>query len=326
MKNLFLIIAILTIGISLKAQKNVVLDINHMIHNIPLSLSGTVYNTPNGIYNVNRVQYYVSGIQLVHDGGQAMDLVGLYLLIDGSTSSYNLGSYNVTNIEEIRYNIGVDSAANHMDPSTYAAGDPLAFHNPSTHWGWTAGYMFFMFMGEVDGTSSGMPNTVMEFATVGDQYLTPITVNTSTATTTTGSTITVYINADYDLLFDKVGMAGINHGTSAINDRLMGNFALFPVFYPANITSALKISNIIKLIISPNPSIDKAILTYDFETNEALTLLITDQLGRVVQKFDNLSNRGVVELLTQNWMAGIYNYSFFEAKQLIVSRKLIVSH
>jgi len=326
MRNLLLIITILVFGLSLKAQKDVVLDINHLINNAPLNLTGTVYNTVNGIYNVNRLQYYVSGIQLVHDGGQTMDLTGVYLLVDGDTSSYALGNYNVTNIEEIRYNIGVDATTNHLDPSTYPVGHPLALHNPSTHWGWTSGYMFFILMGEVDGTSSGTPNTTMEFAPVGDQYLTPISLNTTTATLTAGNTVTVYINADYDLLLDKVNMATISHGTTAENNRLMGNFGVFPVFYPAVVNSVHHIPNIIELSVAPNPSTDKAIVTYDFDSNEALSLLVTDQLGRTVKMFDNLPNKGVVELATKNWVAGMYNYSFFEGKQLVTSRKLMVSH
>ncbi len=264
MKHILLITMLLAFGSLLQAQKNVVLNFNHRIDNLPVQFDGTVYNTTNGIFNVNRIQYYLSGFQLVHDGGQIMDLTGLYLLVSGDTASYHLGTYNVSNIEEIRYDVGVDSATNHLDPATYLPGDPLAYQNPSMHWGWSPGYMFFIFMGEASSSATVQPNTTMEFVAVGDQYLTPYALDVSLATETIGNDITIYIKTDYNLMFGKTVMAQIYHGSGGAMDQVMENLATLPVFTPDNRTSIDQIPDVLELSIAPNPIVDKAVITYPF--------------------------------------------------------------
>ena len=184
--------------------------------------------------------------------------------------------------------------------------------------------MFVNIDGEADGTNSGTPNTIMEFRAVGDQYLTPVALNTTTATLTSGNTTTVYINADYDKFFEGVTMATIYHGSGGPINRIIANINNWYLFSAVNVTSVTKIPTIVELNIAPNPATEKAVITYNFETSKALNVVVTDQLGRTVKTYSNLTNQGTVELLTKDWEAGLYNYSFYEEGRLITTRQLAV--
>lgn len=326
MKKLLLLALSLAWCSLTQAQQNVVLQFNHLIESEPLEIgTGKVYNTLNGIYNFSRLQYYISSIELVHDGGQVMPLTGTYLLVDGNTAAYNLGAYNVTNIEEIRFDVGVDQATNHLDPTTYAASHPLAPQVPSMHWGWTAGYKFWAIGGEADGTSAGVPNTTMEFHAIGDQYLKDIDLGVQNATVTNGNTTTIHVDADYNRLFVGVNMATIHHGQGGPMDRLMNNVTVYNVFSAANVTTIHKLPATLELKATPNPATVKTQILYHFDTPELLRLVVTDQLGKQVKVIDNLAHKGNVELSTEAWQAGMYQYSFFANKQLIATRKLLVN-
>ncbi|BDS09440.1 MbnP family protein [Aureispira anguillae] len=325
MKNIILSILLLTVVNLIQAQQNVVLHFNHLIESAPLQLNtGTVYNTLNGVFKVSRTEYYLSGIELVHDGGQVTALNGTYLLVNGGTADYNLGMHNVTNIEGIRFDVGVDSVSNHLDPTTYVAGHPLGPQLPSMHWGWTAGYKFLVFDGEADGTGGGVPNTTMEFHAIGDNYLTNIDLNVTNATATTGNTTTINLNADYNRLFTGVNMATIYHGQGGVMNRVIGNLATFNVFFADNTTAVKDIPTTIALSAIPNPAIDLTFIAYHFETNQSLRLLLTDQLGRTVKTVENLPSQGELELVTKDLAKGVYHYSFLADQQLIATRKLIV--
>ena len=39
----------------------------------------------------SRVQYYLSGFEITHDGGQTLTMSDAYVLASGNVSTYNLG-------------------------------------------------------------------------------------------------------------------------------------------------------------------------------------------------------------------------------------------
>ena len=108
----------------------------------------TVYSGGDCEYKITRLQYYVSEIKIKYDGGKSYLIKDLYFLVSAEKDTVlSLGILPVSNIEGIEFSIGVDQAANHLDPSTYPSSHPLALKNPSMHWGWTSGYRFIALEG-----------------------------------------------------------------------------------------------------------------------------------------------------------------------------------
>lgn len=309
-----------------QAQQNVVLHFNHLIDTEPLEINtGKVYTTSNGIYNFSRLQYYISGIELVHDGGQVMPLTNTYVLVDGRGENYHLGTHQVTTIEEIRFDVGVDQAHNHLDPTTYLLGHPLAPQVPSMHWGWTAGYVFWAVEGEAAASNATVPNAPMNFHAIGDQYLTDVHLLLQNATVTNGNTTTIHVNADYNHLFVDVDMANMRHGQGGPLDSMMNNLMHYNVFTADNLSSVDKKTALIALNISPNPATVQSLITYHFDSSEFLSLVITDPMGRVIKQWVGLQPKGQLELPVEAWETGIYHYSFFAKNQLLATGKLLIN-
>ncbi|RMG58901.1 MAG: hypothetical protein D6722_22990, partial [Bacteroidetes bacterium] len=109
----------------------------------------------NQVYTINGVavefstiQFYVSGLEL--GDASDFDAPDVYLLVKAGQMMYELGEITAGAKPSLRFNVGIDSVTNHLDPSTYDASNPLAFQSPSMHWSWDSGYIFFRIDGKVD--------------------------------------------------------------------------------------------------------------------------------------------------------------------------------
>ncbi|MBK7335009.1 MAG: hypothetical protein IPJ00_02100 [Saprospirales bacterium] len=97
----------------------------------PFALDQTATAPGEYAFQVTRMQYYISEIKLIHDGGQVTPVTDLYLLVSAEKDDqFDLGSFALENIEGIEFSIGVDEAHNHLDPALYSTHHPLALHNP----------------------------------------------------------------------------------------------------------------------------------------------------------------------------------------------------
>lgn len=95
-------------------------------------------------------QLYLSGFELLKADGSAVRLADSYALVTEDEATFRLGKAPTGDYTGIRFQIGVDSAANHSDPSLRAADHPLALRAPSMHWSWNTGYIFIKAEGDVD--------------------------------------------------------------------------------------------------------------------------------------------------------------------------------
>lgn len=214
---------------AIQAQEGPVsLHIQHNIGDDPLE-AGMVYPSVQGNFMVTRLSYYLSDIELIHDGGQRLAFDDLYLLVHGSDPVYDLGMADIQSIEGIAFNIGVDSVTNHADPALWPADHPLSFQNPSMHWGWLSGYRFLAIEGLLDGNQDGSPEKIWEFHVVGDELLTHVEVMLD-APQPVGLSSDIHITADYMKLFNGVSMDNILHGSGSLVTKMMGNWNKGPVF------------------------------------------------------------------------------------------------
>lgn len=218
-----------------QAQKNVRLSINHKLASAAFAFNQTSSNSLSQDFRFTRASYYISGIKIIHDGGQILP-VNKYLLVKSNQLVNELlGSFSVTNVEGITLCIGVDGSVNNADPTLQPSGSPLALQNPSMHWGWASGYIFAALEG-VSGTSF---NTAFELHGLGNSNYFSQTINTA-GVDDGNNTLTVYLEADLTEALRGIDLASgpIQHGTNLGDLTMLTNFRDH-VFSPGPAISSL---------------------------------------------------------------------------------------
>lgn len=153
---------------------------------------------------VNTVSYYVSGIQL--NGASPATYSDVYLLAKGDNHEYEIGEIMPGTYDEIVFSVGLDSATNHTDPTTYDASSALAPQVPNHHWSWASGYIFIKLEGMVDTTAamSGTANVPFEMHVGMDNMLRTVTLATNMTVQDDATAAMVSIKADYSQFFNNV--------------------------------------------------------------------------------------------------------------------------
>ena len=191
MKRSFTTALCLLLALGLNAQSTEVqIHFNHQLQGNPMDYSTTV--TQDGYdWFASRVEYYMSDIELMHDGGTWTSVPDTWLLVDAEgTLNVSLGTHAVTQVEGLRFYLGVGPDDNHEDPGAYPAEHPLAYQTPSMHWGWASGYRFACMEGQAGGISGHF-----EFHGLGDANYHQVEV-LGDAVDESGVQV-FYLNADY---------------------------------------------------------------------------------------------------------------------------------
>ena len=101
-RNLLIALCLIATN-TLFAQTDLTLSFEHTYEAAPFNY-GTIYTTENGTgIRFNRVQYYLSGFEITHDGGTVTPMPDSYVLASGNISNYSIGSEAVTSLEGIRF-------------------------------------------------------------------------------------------------------------------------------------------------------------------------------------------------------------------------------
>ncbi|MEL7531176.1 MAG: MbnP family protein [Bacteroidota bacterium] len=121
---------------------------------------GETYTINGTAVRFDLFQFYVSQVGV----GDMMDLEtpDTYLLVKADQTDYELGQVTSGNKRMLAFNVGVDSATNHADPTAYDAENVLAPQNPTMHWNWDAGYQFIKIEGQVDTDGDGTVDGLLE--------------------------------------------------------------------------------------------------------------------------------------------------------------------
>ena len=149
MKKTITITLMLFVTASVFAQKDVKLTINHKLGTEDFSFNTEAQNDLGHKFKLQRLEYYISGISIIHDGGTETKVSDIYILAKANkTDTILLGNLNVTTIESISFSVGVDPSVNNGDPAQWGSLHPLAPKFPSMHWGWASGYRFVALEGK----------------------------------------------------------------------------------------------------------------------------------------------------------------------------------
>ncbi len=323
MKNRFLLLlltAMLSQGLS--AQMNVALHLHQKLGDQPFALNSTTTVPGNYLVKVTRLQYYVSEIKIVHDGGQVAPVTDLHLLVTAQKDSiFELGSFDVTTIEGIEFSIGVDQAFNHLDPASYPSDHPLAPKNPVMHWGWAAGYRFIAFEGKSSNNGTTFPD-VFQIHTVDDANYQTVTLPVSGVVD--GDHLAINVDADYAQLLMDINVQGglVSHAATGPSAKLAGNMKDL-VFSPSVVSGTTEPGVAGSFQISPNPASAVAVVKYDLPGFEHLTLMVCDLAGRTVLT-QELSGSQQSFSLETNWQSGVYVARIFSGDRFLAIEKLVV--
>jgi len=184
-----------------------------------------------------RAQMYLSGFAF-NGSGSVYNVADSYLLVKAETEDYDLGHLPVGSYSSFSFSAGVDSAANHVDPATWASEIALSANNPDhMHWGWDPGFIFFVVEGDVDTSAAmnGDVNAPFIFHIGMDANLIEIAFVQNVESTS--NNVTVEVDFDWLSLINEMNM------TADIDSRVshtMDNMPLANVFV-SNIEAAFSL-------------------------------------------------------------------------------------
>jgi hypothetical protein len=285
MKNKIFILVAVLFSFGANAQKNVTLTIKHMLGTSPFAFNQAATNDLNNNLDVSRIDYYMSGFTIIHDGGMQTPVpASTIVFVEGDNNLVaGLGSYNVTSVEGIKFSIGVPAAVNNLDPAQWTAPHPLSPKSPSMHWGWSAGFRFVA----IEGKAGSSLSTTYQMHGLGNANYFQQTVMATGVTS--GNEVLINLDADYTeaLKGIDVTQGPIDHGVDATDLDVLKNFRDF-VFSPGTGFTPTAVSNFekeIDLNIFPNPSTGNVRITLDNTGKTVVTSAqVFDISGRMINE------------------------------------------
>lgn len=308
------------------AQQNVKLNIQHKLKTQNFAFNQASTNNLGNDFNLNRLQYYMSGFAIVHDGGQVTAVTGTYALVDASqTTQIDLGSQSgINTIEGITFAIGVSSPQNNQDPTLWPASHPLSPKSPSMHWGWASGYFFVA----LSGKGSPSLNQTIELHAMNN----PNSSTYFSQTVTTGAALVnnehiITINADYSKALRNINVSNglVLHSTSGANSTMLTNFrdSVFSALPTQTVSTGIKNNKdaVSSFIVYPNPSSGAfTVDTKGLSLTEG-SVKITDVTGKVILS-GLVSNSNLTEIKVSS--KGIYFMSLMDGRTELATKKIVV--
>lgn len=126
-------------------------SIRNMLNSKVLIFDEGVYtNQVGNDFKVSSFKYLMSNFVLIDENGNEFSIPNSYAFLDQSKNrnSFTFSDIPNGNYKKIKFQIGLDSAANHGDPSQYAIDNPLNPLVNNMHWSWSGGYVFILFEGD----------------------------------------------------------------------------------------------------------------------------------------------------------------------------------
>ncbi len=319
MKSKILLIAMLVLGLSSYAQQNVYLKINHKLGANTFAYNQSASNNLNNQFNYTRVEYYISKIVLIHDGGQRTPVTDSYILVKANTNlNTQLGNFSINSLEAIEFGIGVDTSNNHADITTFPSGHALSFQNPSMHWGWAAGYRFVALEGI---TGSGM-NQSWQLHALGDKNYNLATINT--AGHSSGSDLIISLDADYEKAVKNITInPNLNyHGEDQQAPTVLGNFQTEVFTAGTAIIGMEELESAPIFTLFPNPSSGRVTLTLETHIAKNTQLQVVSTTGEIIQNLQPIAGDEVELIMAK---PGLYFIRLSNTAQgLMYTQKLLV--
>ncbi len=317
MKNIYLFLFTITLALGANAQKDVYLKIDHFLNGQPFTFNSVGTNNLGNQFKVNRLEYYISKVNIIHDGGQITPATTEYFLVDGQAGlNAMIGNLNITTLEGVQLGIGVEDPANHSDPTAYPNGHPLYPKMPSMHWGWQSGYRFVA----MEGTSGNGFSQIFEFHALGDVNYHVFTINT--AGKAMGNAIIIELEANMEMALKgiNVNSGTINHGEAGDAAKLLLNYnqAVFKSTDGNNSISINENIDVNDLVIYPNPSKGHIAIKANSQIEESLTFEVKDITGKTIEVQSSNLNFDLDA-------SGIYFISIYSDRAYVGTKKVVIA-
>ena len=290
-------------------QKEVHLQINQYIGNVPFEIGDTGTNDQGTKFSISRLDYYISSIKLHHDGGMTTNVSYKYIFVTkGKAVDELLGSFNISILDSITFSVGVDPLYNHGDPTLWPANHPLAPKSPEMQWGWAAGYRFVA----IEGKSGANLQFEYQIHALGDELYNATTIVTHG--TDHNGALMIALDADYEQSLKEINVNKnvIQHGSAKEAISLMANYNQ-KVFKATESISASHDIEIGSLKIYPNPVIDGKVtiaLTEDQILNS--NIIIRDAVGRLTLQISNPTSLNEITIER----AGFYSIELIQSGKI----------
>ncbi len=295
------------------AQTNVELNIQHKFEKSTLILGQTYTNEANRVLQIDRVQYYWSGIKLVHDGGQITMIPNIGLLINGLQSNYSLGRVpnRIEALEKLEFNLGLNAITNLSSPMDYFRGEDLAVQ--SMYSNSQNSYIFVVIEGTIDSDGDQIPDKKFILRATDSQLLRQIRIKSPKGAV--DGILTINLIADVSKWLKNIGLetVGLQENNSFWNQLMVDNTNDFSVFSVLETTA-------VEVLVSPRNHIyvDTRLsfspsIHYKFYTNEQVDMTITNVTGTYfIQQFE-LSPEGNY-YMNNDLASGLYLVIFTSPK------------
>jgi hypothetical protein len=299
------------------AQTNVTLNLEHRLDGSEFSFNEERIAPGGYAFDVDRLQYYISDIELIHDGGQTINVDDVWLLVNaGNDVDFDLGDHDFTTIEGINFYIGVGPDVNNDDPSQWPPSHPLAPQNPSMHWGWSSGYRFVA----MEGGAGNNTAFTYEVHALGNNNYHQVQITTDAIDNGSGKEIVVY--ADYANALSGINVSSglILHATNGQAATFLNNFAS-DVFFPASALSVRDTEFTGTFEVYPNPAEGLAQISYNFIESGNYSISVINAQGQLISSDRVISTNGAVTL--PEVASGQYNILLEKDGSKVTSRRWV---
>lgn len=308
---------------SLHAQTDVALNIQHKFGQSNYTPNQPYVDDENRVILITRIQYYLSNIELTHDGGQSVLINKQHLLMEGETSVYNLGTVSpeIQQLEALNFDLGVDPNLNNSRPVNHPIGHVLAENRMYSET--QQSYIFLAIEGMVDTDGDQTPDKPFSFRATGDQLLRNMTIQATTSRSDAGIKINLVANIANWLKEIDLEFVGHQENSATDNSTLCDNTDDHSVFYNVATTS-------VSTLVSPQNQINvdsrlsiAPTIYYNFYTAEQLDMTITNVNGTYFIQRSNLNPQG--DFYMDNDLAsGIYIVIFTTPKGIRQCQRFII--
>jgi hypothetical protein len=319
MKTFTTLLLIFLFATMANAQTNVVLNLEHRLNQSPFVFNATAAAPGGYDFDVTRLEYYISDIEIVHDGGQSTPVSDTWLLVDaGNDVNFDLGSHNVTTIEGIKFYIGIGPDVNNEDPSLWTAGHALAPQNPSMHWGWSSGYRFVA----MEGGAGANTSFNYEVHALGNKNYNQVMVMTDAIDNAGDIEIVVYADSARALNNVDVSTGLILHATNGDAVRFLDDFS-DNVFFPASALGVNDASFEGSFDLYPNPTSTNSQVSFLVTEGETYNVSVYGMDGKLIQTEQLKSFSGTYML--PELASGAYSVALEQNGSKVVTRKWVVA-
>ncbi len=316
MKRILSLFICSSLTVAAWSQKNVFLTLTPKVEGTDLQMATNYTDLQGTVFNLDHFDYYVSNVEIIHDGGQSLLILDTVFLVEPQNHVLYLGYHNVNEIEQVNFGIGVPSSINTqsgadaIDISAYPVGHPLSFQEPSMHWGWTSGYMFMIVGGNADSNADGIADAYFELHNLGNSNYANVLLPV-VPTNTSASQIDIFVNCNVDVWLKDIAIqsVGILHGTSGANADAMKNPETEAVFTQDASASISQNAAAGKVYFNQEGPSVKVIW---MDVINASSYKLTDMNGKVIMNDIVSSDDGAA--LFNDLNNGVYMFRLFDAK------------